>query len=321
MAEACSGVKFFFATTAFGVLYANLFFQSTRRRLVFVACAVVVPVIANGLRVVFTILIGERFGMAYATGTDHMVFGWQFFGLVLLLLFLAGWPWHESESPVVKSSRQPDSAMPSRPATALLAGVCVSLVFFGATAWRAHAAGLTPADADTVAAIRLPAELGGLSGAGAAAGLPDIGTRYDNAMSKDRAYYRDDKTVVRVAYARYPNQSGDGAEVLTYGNRVFDTAAWRVVDRQPAAAGFERIELVQRQGELRSTVWFVYIIGERLTASGVHFKFWQAWYGLRGIAVMPVVVVMSAPGAPVDIALPVDGMLAALAAAGQGNAP
>ena len=102
---------------------------------------------------------------------------------------------------------------------------------------------------------------------------------------------------------------------------MFDTAAWRVVDRQPAAAGFERIELVQRQGELRSTVWFVYIIGERLTASGLHFKFWQAWYGLRGIAVMPVVVVMSAPGSSADIALPVDGMLAALAAAGRGNAP
>jgi len=95
VAEACSGVKFFVATSAFGVLYAYLFFRSLSRRLIFIACAMVVPVIANGLRVFFTILIGEHFGLEYATGTDHAVFGWQFFGLVLVLLFFAGWPWHE----------------------------------------------------------------------------------------------------------------------------------------------------------------------------------------------------------------------------------
>lgn len=96
VAEACSGVSFFFATIAFGALYAYLFFRSWARRLLFVALALITPIIANGLRVFFTILIGEYFGMQYATGTDHMIFGWQFFGAVLVLLFLAGWPWHEA---------------------------------------------------------------------------------------------------------------------------------------------------------------------------------------------------------------------------------
>lgn len=95
VAAACSGVKFFVATIAFGVLYVHLFFTSWRRRLIFLACCAVVPVVANGLRVFFTILIGEHYGLQYATGTDHLVFGWQFFGTVLVLLFFAGWPFHQ----------------------------------------------------------------------------------------------------------------------------------------------------------------------------------------------------------------------------------
>ncbi|MES1925730.1 exosortase A [Salinisphaera sp. T31B1] len=95
VAEACSGVKFFVATTAFGVLYAHLFFTSLTRRLIFVASSMIVPIIANGLRVFFTILIGEHFGIEYASGTDHAIFGWQFFGTVLVLLFFAGWPFHQ----------------------------------------------------------------------------------------------------------------------------------------------------------------------------------------------------------------------------------
>jgi exosortase len=89
--DACSGVRFFAACTALGCLYAYLMYQRWWKRVLFVALAAVVPVIANGLRVYFTVLIGETWGMHYATGTDHMVFGWQFFGTVLVLLLLFGW--------------------------------------------------------------------------------------------------------------------------------------------------------------------------------------------------------------------------------------
>ena len=50
VAEACSGAKFVIAMVAFGVLVANLCFLSWRRRAVFLAVSVIVPVIANGFR-------------------------------------------------------------------------------------------------------------------------------------------------------------------------------------------------------------------------------------------------------------------------------
>ncbi|RME68266.1 MAG: exosortase A, partial [Alphaproteobacteria bacterium] len=50
VAQACSGVRFLIATLALGVLFANISFKSWRRRAVVVALAVIVPIIANGLR-------------------------------------------------------------------------------------------------------------------------------------------------------------------------------------------------------------------------------------------------------------------------------
>lgn len=128
VATACSGIKFFVATTAFGVLYAWIFYTSLNRRLIFIACSMIVPIIANGLRVFFTILIGEHFGIQYATGTDHVIFGWQFFGSVLVLLFFAGWPFHQAPTPMVVP------ATPARPARigqimrVTVAGLLVTIV-------------------------------------------------------------------------------------------------------------------------------------------------------------------------------------------------
>ena len=147
VAEACSGVKFFVATTAFGVLYAYLFFRSLHRRLIFVACAMIVPVIANGLRVFFTILIGEHFGIEYATGTDHAVFGWQFFGLVLVLLFFAGWPGHEPtpRPPETTYDGPADNSVRARIKIPALLALAILIPAAGLYGFRAFAVSDAPA--------------------------------------------------------------------------------------------------------------------------------------------------------------------------------
>ncbi len=114
VADACSGVKFFIACSALGCLYAYLMYQRWWKRVVFVALAAVVPVIANGLRVYFTILIGDTWGLKYATGTDHMIFGWQFFGTVLVLLLLVGWFFRDPLVMTDASHLQITSCLPAR---------------------------------------------------------------------------------------------------------------------------------------------------------------------------------------------------------------
>jgi exosortase A len=91
VAEACSGVKFLIAMVALGALVANVCFKSWRRRALFMAAAVIVPVLANGVRAWGTIYVAQSMGIAFAAGFDHVVYGWVFFALVIALLLGVSW--------------------------------------------------------------------------------------------------------------------------------------------------------------------------------------------------------------------------------------
>lgn len=91
VAEACSGAKFLIAMIAYGVLVANVCFVSWWRRLAFLAAAIVVPVLANGVRAFATIYVASRRGIRFAGDFDHVVYGWFFFGFVIALVMAAAW--------------------------------------------------------------------------------------------------------------------------------------------------------------------------------------------------------------------------------------
>ena len=91
VAEACSGVKFLVAMVALGTLVAHLCFASWKRRAMFMAAAVVVPVLANGVRAWGTIYIAQSQGIEFAAGFDHIVYGWIFFALVMAMVLGASW--------------------------------------------------------------------------------------------------------------------------------------------------------------------------------------------------------------------------------------
>ncbi len=91
VAEACSGVKFLVAMLAYGALVANVCFKSWPRRIAFMAVAVVVPVIANGLRAFGTIYMAHLTDASAAIGFDHVLYGWFFFAIVMALVMAIGW--------------------------------------------------------------------------------------------------------------------------------------------------------------------------------------------------------------------------------------
>jgi exosortase len=68
--EACSGVRYLISSVTLGCLYAYLTYQSTKKRLLFIAVSIVVPIIANGLRAYMIVMIGHLSGMELATGGD-----------------------------------------------------------------------------------------------------------------------------------------------------------------------------------------------------------------------------------------------------------
>lgn len=103
VAEACSGVKFLIAMIALGLLVAHSCFAGWRRRAAFMAAAIVVPVLANGVRAWGTIYIAQSLGLEFAAGFDHIVYGWVFFAVVMAALLGAAWPFFDRspEDPLV----------------------------------------------------------------------------------------------------------------------------------------------------------------------------------------------------------------------------
>lgn len=95
VAEACAGLRFLIAAIAFGALYAIVMFRSPWRRLTVMVLAVVVPILANGVRALGIVVVAQYLGSAEAAAADHVIYGWGFFSVVMLLLILAGLPFRQ----------------------------------------------------------------------------------------------------------------------------------------------------------------------------------------------------------------------------------
>jgi len=133
VAEACAGLRFIIAALAFGALYAFVMFRSPWRRLIVMVLALVVPVIANGVRAFGLVVIGHLQGSAAAVEADHVIYGWGFFSVVLLLLIAAGLPFREDRGrPPVLSG--PGETPARAPLLAMAAAAAALLPAAGAAA-------------------------------------------------------------------------------------------------------------------------------------------------------------------------------------------
>jgi exosortase A len=111
IAEACAGLRFLIAAIAFGCLYALVMYRSALRRAVFIGVSMVVPVIANGFRALGIVALGHYLGSAEAVEADHVLYGWIFFSIVILILIVLGLPFREDHLPFAR----PSTARPPPP--------------------------------------------------------------------------------------------------------------------------------------------------------------------------------------------------------------
>lgn len=96
--EACSGVRYLIASLTVGILFAYLNYQSTQRRVLFILVSIAVPIVANWVRAYMIVMLGHLSGNTLAAGVDHLIYGWVFFGIVIMLMFMIGARWSEPES-------------------------------------------------------------------------------------------------------------------------------------------------------------------------------------------------------------------------------
>jgi exosortase A len=126
VAEACAGLRFLIASVAFGCLYALMMYRSPVRRGAFILVSLVIPIIANGFRALGIVWLGWILGSAEAAAADHVLYGWMFFSIVILILILLGLPFREDDLP----TRRPTApaapvAFPYRAAIGAVLGLAI----------------------------------------------------------------------------------------------------------------------------------------------------------------------------------------------------
>jgi exosortase A len=281
--EACSGIRYLIASLMAGTLFAYLTYRSALRRTVFIGAAIAVPIVANWLRAYLIVMLGHLSGNKIAAGVDHLVYGWFFFGVVILAMFWVGSLWREDPPPAspgsdfLGSGHRAASAASHR--GALVLGALVAVIVAGA--WRPiHAA----IDAGIDERQPVLARIEGANGwIGAPAPVADWKPRYLGYRAElEQTFLKNGRSVgVYVAY--YSNQS-QGRELVNSQNLLVtdDDARWNQV-----AAGSDRIDwagssLAVRSAELsgrnaRIEVLYWYWVDGRITASNQTAKLLLAW--------------------------------------------
>jgi exosortase A len=308
VAEACAGAKFLIAMIAYGALVANVCFRSWKRRAAFMLAAIVVPILANGVRAFGTIYIADRTSMEFAAGVDHVVYGWFFFALVIALIMGAAWrffdrgvgdPWFDPAALQGPGGRAP----PGRAAAAIVALAALPLLW----SFAVTAAGAAPPPR----AIAFP-DLPGWQRV-----RPDAGRlwqpHFAGADIVRIARYRDGKgREVDLAVAVFARQS-EGRELVGYGQgatREGGAWAWTA---SAAAPPNGRAELIASNRVTREVVSF-YRVGDILTGSAMGVKLETMKTRLFGGPQRAVAVLVSAeaPAGGGSARPQIDAFLAAL---------
>ena len=314
--EACSGVRYLIASLTVGTLFAYLNYRSLKRRLIFIGVAFFVPVVANWLRAYMIVMLGHLSGNKLATGVDHLIYGWLFFGLVIMIMFWIGARWREDDliEPQIASVPLDESGVPATSAPdavsvpVLLAGLTVMIM---AVAWP-----LAQWQIDRHARPDLT-ELGEMQVIPgwpvASAPFVDWRPAFENASAIVDNTFANGGRNASLYIAYYRNQGEDRKMVTTTNSLVRGGSGWHKVAEDRHALSFLDHSLTARRSELRSTtgasrllVWQWYWVNGYLTESELKAKALTAFMRLLGEGDDSAVIIVYAPkdetGAP-DAAL------------------
>ncbi len=95
VAEACSGYRFLIAMAVIMLALAWLYYETVTKRLLFVAAAMATALGVNIVRVTGILLVAQDRGLASSVHADHVLYGWQLYVVIILLLAVAGARWSD----------------------------------------------------------------------------------------------------------------------------------------------------------------------------------------------------------------------------------
>ncbi len=222
VAEACSGIRYLTTMVALGAVYANLSFKSTLRRAIVMIMAVVFPVVANGVRAWGIIYLAYVSDNKIATGVDHILYGWVFFVIVMLLFMAMCWRFADRPltMPAIDLARFKQQVATPPLKSWAICGLVIAAVM-AASVYYTHLMGSRDATlvSPQLASFAVP-------------GWPrsdhadrvDYAPKYSNASVQKLTQVSDGEgRFIQIYMAVYDRQS-EGREMVAYGNGAFQNA-------------------------------------------------------------------------------------------------
>ncbi len=281
VAEACSGIRFLISSIALGTLFAYLSFGKWWKIFVFVIFSFIFPIIANGIRAYGIVLIGYLSDMKYATGADHLIYGWVFFALVIGVIFYIADKFSDKQEAFSESEVPTTQLLKTTTGKLAIHIAIITVLFFYQWSWNHN---LRPIQEVNLASIQLPSHLVEIQSS-------FWGIRFPNAQQSVLSETRDQRTQVYIAKSQY---SKEQKELISHDNLLFDKDSWSLISSSQVKLGpYENVnvsEIVSKAGVNR-TMMYWYCINSYCSASRAKTKLIK---GLYVVANQPVTTTFTA---------------------------
>ncbi|SNS81495.1 exosortase A [Noviherbaspirillum humi] len=276
---ACSGVRYLIASFTLGCLYAHLTYRSRLRQFLFIVLAIVVPIIANWIRAYMIVMIGHLSGNELATGVDHLIYGWLFFGLVMLLMFWLGSLWREAPAETAAAAMTDRAAIhPNSVSSGRHAAVTAATIVLCLALWPGYSRYLATAGQSdkpvAIGAFRTTWQTG--------SAFTTWQPAFTQARAGFRQVYEHDAHPVGIDLLYYRNQDRRSM-LITSANRMVaeEDPVWRVIGSERRQEQIAGTQLAVREARIegpgpRIVVWSWYRVADRFVISDYVGKLLQA---------------------------------------------
>lgn len=286
--EACSGLRYVIASAVLASLFAHLNFRQFHKQAIFVAVALAIAVLANWARAFLIVMLGHLSGMTIGVGDDHLVYGWVFFGIVMLVVFWMGARWRDDDAG--PHGRDAGRLQNSPNAVAMFGrgARTRSVAIVGATALGVIAltwAGLRQlqdVQPRTDLIPRATESIGPLQ-----PDAPAMQPRFSGARGTVQGVL--DPATGTDFYLAYFARQGEGAEMIAFGNTVLSDIdkTWQTVSKtqrtvEVAGKQLPVTEWRIRAGQSNRLLWSWYMVGGTPASSDYRAKGLTALAMLRG---------------------------------------
>jgi exosortase A len=280
VAIACSGIRYLIASLALGTLYAYLVYRSYTKRTLFILAALIVPIFANGIRAYGIVLIAHFSNMKYATGVDHLIYGWLFFGVVIFILFYIGSFWEDEEEQLSNDTQRgnANSLYGQGLPIVTLVGLCV--VLFSGPLYSTILLQTEQKHGDSSLAMPNSTQSWLLVGTSNTQWKP-LFLKPDHEIQAQFTYKSSNESI--YFYKNEYLSEQQGKELVNTMNHFYNPEKWIVLEhsiQDNNSVQFIEYNLRSTQGKLLILGWYE-VLGMHLT-SPIKIKMAQAWAKLSG---------------------------------------